>query len=629
MFQFPKSSIPNWVIALMDVLTCLISLVLAFFIRFDLSLENVVLKTEFDLVKYYIPIYILIKTLILHVFKIQRSLIRHTSLEDLIVIFKASFASTCCFIILTMIRYTFVDGYYMMPLSILMMEFFISSFLMIVVRLGIKFIYVESRKSNVIHENTLIYGAGTAGRITLKSIDSDRTVSYNVVGFVDDSRAYNKSTIYGVKVYHTSGIEYVIKKYKVSKLIIAIASPKENLLSKVVDTCLKYSVEVHKIPSPKSWINGELNSSKISKYNIEDLLGRESIVLDPEAVQKEYNQQVILVTGAAGSIGSGLVRQLALYHPSRVILLDQAESPIYDLQNELKQEFSHFSFETVIADVCHYQRLEEILRCIKPDIIFHAAAYKHVPLMEENPYESIVTNIHGTKNMVDLAIQFEVKKFVMISTDKAVNPTNVMGASKRIAEIYAQTIEAKKTKFITTRFGNVLGSNGSVIPLFKRQLEHGGPLTITDAEVTRYFMTIPEACSLVLEAGCMGDGSEIFVFDMGKPVKIIDLAQKMIMLSGLKNIDIEVTGLRPGEKLYEELLAKEEGTLTTHHPKILRANTRKENQAILQQISELIEATKNEDNFELVGRMKSIVPEFISNNSIYSKLDNEHRDQTL
>jgi FlaA1/EpsC-like NDP-sugar epimerase len=316
---------------------------------------------------------------------------------------------------------------------------------------------------------------------------------------------------------------------------------------------------------------------------------------------------------------------LANYQPKKVILLDQAESPLYDFQNELLHTFPSLHFEVVVGDIRSMERMERVFDFFQPNYVFHAAAYKHVPLMESNPSEAVLTNVKGTRNLVDLAQKFKVQKFVMVSTDKAVNPTNVMGASKRIAEIYAQAANSKGiTKFVTTRFGNVLGSNGSVIPLFQRQIEQGGPITVTDERVTRFFMTIPEACQLVLEAGIMGEGGEIFVFDMGESVKIIDLAKKMIQLSGLevgKDIEIKVTGLRPGEKLYEELLAKEENTIPTHHPQILKATIRQENAGQLEEISKLIHLFEGQKNTEIVAKMKQIVPEFISNNSEFEKLD--------
>jgi FlaA1/EpsC-like NDP-sugar epimerase len=347
--------------------------------------------------------------------------------------------------------------------------------------------------------------------------------------------------------------------------------------------------------------------------------------LDQAKISNELKGKVILVTGAAGSIGSGLVKQIGNYEPKNIILLDQAESALYDLQQDLQAKGNAFPFEIVIGDIRNYDRLKRVFDFYKPEYVFHAAAYKHVPLMENNPSEAVFTNVKGTKNIVDLSLEFGVHKFVMISTDKAVNPTNVMGASKRVAEIYAQTKNSLgTTKFITTRFGNVLGSNGSVIPLFQKQIEQGGPLTITDERITRFFMTIPEACQLVLEAGSMGNGGEIFVFDMGKSVKILDLAKKMIQLSGLeigKDIEIKVTGLRPGEKLYEELLASEENTIPTHNPQILIAKTKDNDEEKLHAIEELIHLFEMQQNDQIVRKMKAIVPEYISNNSEFEKLD--------
>ncbi|MBN9295155.1 MAG: polysaccharide biosynthesis protein [Flavobacteriia bacterium] len=375
----------------------------------------------------------------------------------------------------------------------------------------------------------------------------------------------------------------------------------------------------------KSWINGEFSTKQINKITIEDLLGRKPIVLSQDKIEEELKDKIILVTGAAGSIGSGLVRQIAGYQPKNIVLLDQAESPLYEIENDLKSDFPELKFETVIADITNQKRIENVFEHFKPEYIFHAAAYKHVPLMEDNPFEAYNTNIIGTKNIADVALQYGVKKFVMISTDKAVNPTNVMGATKRVAEIYTQYLNEKKaTKFITTRFGNVLGSNGSVIPLFKKQIASGGPVKVTHPEITRFFMTIPEACQLVLEAGTMGNGGEIFVFDMGKSVKIIDLARKMIQLSGLtegKDIEIKFTGLRPGEKLYEEVLSDKENTTATYHPQILIAKTRKTEEKTIQLLEEFFNLER-EDNFIIVKKIKEIVPEYISNNSVYSKLDN-------
>ena len=504
------------------------------------------------------------------------------------------------------------------------MEFLISVVLMVGSRFVVKLVYLESIKTKDPEERVLIYGAGISGLITKRTIEKDLSTSVKIIGFLDDNKRLSGNRLEGVNIYHSSKLEKLIAEEGVNKVILAIQDPNEENRKRVVELSLEKDVEVQKVPSTKSWINGEFSTKQISKVNIEDLLGRKPIVLNEDQMKSEFSDKVILVTGAAGSIGSGIVRQLANYAPQKVVLLDQAESPTYDFQNALRSDFPNLEFEVVIGDIRNKERMSNLFKTYQPSYVFHAAAYKHVPLMEDNPSESILTNVKGTKNLVDLAIENKVHKFVMISTDKAVNPTNVMGASKRIAEIYAQYSNAKgSTKFITTRFGNVLGSNGSVIPLFQRQIEQGGPITVTDERVTRFFMTIPEACQLVLDAGAMGEGGEIFVFDMGESVKIMDLAKKMIRLSGLelgKDIEIKVTGLRPGEKLYEELLAKEENTLPTHHPKILKAKERTLETSI-EDIETLISMFEEQNNLEIVKKMKEIVPEFKSNNSTYEKLD--------
>src|ERR1019366_1277684 len=390
--------------------------------------------------------------------------------------------------------------------------------------------------------------------------------------------------------------------------------------------CLKYNTKILNVPPATDWINGELSFKQIKKIQIEELLERDSIQLDKEDIQKQLSDKVILITGAAGSIGSEIVRQVIRFHPKKIILVDQAESPLYNMELELYDKYKQQSYEIVMGDIRNKERMENVFRTFKPQIVFHAAAYKHVPMMENNPSESILTNVLGTKMLADLSVEYKVEEFVMISTDKAVNPTNVMGASKRIAEMYIQSLSKKTiTKFITTRFGNVLDSNGSVIPRFREQIENGGPITITHPDITRYFMTIPEACQLVLEAGVMGKGGEIFIFDMGESIKIFDLAKKMIQLSGLildKDIRIVYTGLRPGEKLFEELLANEENTLPTHHKKIMVAKVKEYDYDIIaNSIDELISLFDKQDNKSIVRKMKLLVPEFKSNNSIYEELD--------
>lgn len=620
-----RSATPRWVIIVIDQFIALFALIFAYLIRFDLKADKELIEIEWAVLSKSIGIFFLVKLIVYYFFKIHKGLVRHTSTADMKRIFLAVLTSSAIFTLLGFIRFLYFDQYFLFPTSVLIMEFMFSFLLMVGSRFVVKALYLESVKNTSDEERVLIYGAGISGLIAKRTIEKDTKLNYKLIGFMDDQPKMANTRLEGVQVFHTSKLESLINDEGVSLVIIAIQQPDEENRRKVVEICLNHSVKVRKVPSPKSWINGEFSSRQIAKINIDDLLGRKAIQLDVDRIEVELGRKVVLVTGAAGSIGSGLVRQIARFNPSKLLLLDQAESPLYDIQNELKSEFPNLDFEVIIGDIRSYERMHRLFQAFCPEYVFHAAAYKHVPLMEDNPSEAVLTNVKGTRNLVDLSLDFEVKKFVMISTDKAVNPTNVMGASKRIAEIYAQMANSKgKTKFVTTRFGNVLGSNGSVIPLFQRQLEQGGPLTVTDPRVTRFFMTIPEACQLVLEAGMMGEGGEIFVFDMGESVKIIDLAKKMIQLNGLelgKDIEIKITGLRPGEKLYEELLASEENTIPTHHPQILKAQIRTEEAEQLKRIDDLIHLFETQRNTEIVAKMKEIVPEFISNNSIYESLD--------
>lgn len=608
-----------------DLFLSAFALLFSYLIRFDLKADEAVIAEEWAILSKSIIVYFAVKFLVFYTFRIHKGLVRHTSTEDLRRIFLASVTSSVIFFILGLVRFHYVDQYYLLPTSVLLIEFLASFMLLLGLRFFIKLIYLESIKGKSIENRVLIYGAGISGVITRRTIEKSADNKEKIVGFLDDSKKLSGNRLEGLTIYHTSQLEKIIQREKVSRLIIAIQNPDENNRKQIVEICLKHNVSVQKVPSAKSWINGEFSTKQIAKIKIDDLLGRKPIQLGEEKIKGELNGQIILISGAAGSIGSGLVRQIAAYQPEKIVLLDQAESPLYDLQNELKSDFPQLQFNVVIGDIRSYDRMKNLFETFKPRFVFHAAAYKHVPLMESNPSEAVLTNVLGTRNLVDLALENEIYKFVMISTDKAVNPTNVMGASKRIAEIYAQAKSFQnKTKFITTRFGNVLGSNGSVIPLFQRQIANGGPITVTDERVTRFFMTIPEACQLVLEAGVMGDGGEIFVFDMGESVKIIDLAKKMIKLSGLelgKDIEIKVTGLRPGEKLYEELLAKEENTLATHHPQILKAKVRESASDQVDSVHQLIELFETQDNMIIVKKMKEIVPEFISNNSDFEQLD--------
>jgi FlaA1/EpsC-like NDP-sugar epimerase len=502
----------------------------------------------------------------------------------------------------------------------------VTIFIMISSRLAIKAIYFESRNPDKEKTQVIIYGAGESGIITKRTLDRDAAVRYKVVGFIDDDEKKKGRSLEGVFIYPTLKLAELVKENNVESVIISIQNLSPIVKNKLIDECLLLGIKVLNVPPVAKWINGELSFNQIKSINIEELLERDPIKLNTDEINKQLNNKVVLITGAAGSIGSELARQCLKFKPKLLVLFDQAESPLHELDLEFK-EILHSNFhEVVIGDVRNKERLTNVFNTFKPQIVFHAAAYKHVPMMENNPSESILTNILGTKTVADLASEFKVEKFVMVSTDKAVNPTNVMGASKRIAEIYIQSLgRNSSTKFITTRFGNVLGSNGSVIPRFKKQIEHGGPITITHPEITRFFMTIPESCQLVLEAGCMGNGGEIYVFDMGQSVKIVDLARKMIKLSGLKedrDIKIIYTGLRPGEKLYEELLSSAENSLPTHHKQILIGKVREyQFTEVNTFINELILLFNTQNNALIVSKMKDIVPEFVSNNSVFQSLD--------
>ena len=624
MIQF-RARTPRWIIIVIDLLIATFSLGLSYLIRFDLNTEFSIFKKEWEVLSKSILLYFIIKFCVFYALKIHRGLVRYTSIQDLRRILLASIISSLIFLILSLIRKNYLDDYYLFPMSILIMEFIFSLTFMAGSRFVIKLLYLESIKSTQVKENVLIYGAGTMGMITKRTIEVDTRNNQVAIGFIDNNNRLVGNRIDGLPIYSPDKILELKQQLNITTLIISIRNPNADQLKKVIENCLEAGIKVQKVPDPKTWVNGELSALQLVKIPIEDLLGRAPIALNQEKLRASLSEKTILVSGAAGSIGSGLVLELLRHHPKKIILLDQAESPLYDLENQLRQLETQTKLEVVIADVCSLNRMQKIFDVFRPQIIFHAAAYKHVPMMENNPSEAIHTNILGTKHFVDLACQYQAEKFIFISTDKAVNPTNVMGASKRIAEMYAQfKNQSGSTQFITTRFGNVLGSNGSVIPLFQKQIENGGPVTVTDERITRFFMTIPEACQLVLEAFTMGEGGEIFVFDMGESIKIIDLAKKMIQLSGLelnKDISIKITGMRPGEKLYEELLADEENTLATHHPKILIAKTRENSSQLGQEIDALIALFEEQNNQEIVLKMKEIVTEFISQNSTFEKLD--------
>jgi FlaA1/EpsC-like NDP-sugar epimerase len=565
-------------------------------------------------------------------FQSYAGIIRHTSIEDAILILKAVFTGTLGAVLVSgMIRNTLgFEHVFNLSASILIIDFFICLFWMVILRFFVKSFYesfINQFKPTI---GVLIYGAGYTGMLTKNVFQTDRSTNYKILGFIDDNESKIGKTIEGIKVF---SLPEVLDKFVGSndgmEVIMAINNMSAKSKRKISDIFLDRGVVVKALPPVDKWVEGEFAMNQIHNVKIEDLLGREVIQMNNKRIGEEISGKVILVTGAAGSIGSEIVRQLIAYFPAKLVLVDQAESALYDLEYELAGKIpANVQMIVNVADVSDTRRISKIFKNHRPHIIFHAAAYKHVPLMENNPYEAIKTNVIGTRILAELASELGVEKFVMVSTDKAVNPTNVMGATKRLAEMYTQSmnqLEGVKTKFIATRFGNVLGSNGSVIPLFKKQIERGGPVTVTHPEITRYFMTIPEACELVLEAATMGQGGEVFVFDMGESVKIIDLAKKMITLSGLrvdKDIEIKYTGLRPGEKLYEELLNNDENTLPTHHPKILIAEVNTPSYAYMEiATNDLNHLLSSGNNNSLVAKIKEIIPEYKSNNSVFETLD--------
>jgi FlaA1/EpsC-like NDP-sugar epimerase len=620
---FWKYNLPRWSILVIDLIICVFSLTLAFFLRFNF--ENIP-STDRKNLPYDYAILLSIRAISFFMSKTYKGVVRYTGSRDSLRILAVVIMGSVL-MFLANIAILIVKGFYIIPNSVIIIDGLVTLFIMISSRLAVKAIYFESKNPERSKINVLIYGAGEGGIITKRTLDRDAAIRYKVVGFIDDDEKKRGRSIEGAFVYPFSEIGKLVRDNEVESVIISIQNLSPAKKNEIADWCLNNNIRLLNVPPATKWINGELSFNQLRGVNIEDLLEREPIKLDNDIINAQLNNKVILITGAAGSIGSELSRQCVRYDPAKIILLDQSESPLHDVELEFGDKFKKEQFEVVIGDVRNADRMRNVFKTFKPDIVFHAAAYKHVPMMENNPSESILNNILGTKNMADLSVEFGVQKFVFVSTDKAVNPTNVMGASKRIAEIYIQSLGKKSSvKFITTRFGNVLGSNGSVIPRFKKQIETGGPVTITDPNITRYFMTIPEACQLVLEAGSMGKGGEIFVFDMGRSVKIVDLARKMIKLSGLeegRDIKIVFTGLRPGEKLYEELLADSENTMPTHHSQILIGKVREyQYEEVSKVIEELIKLFDTQNNNKIVQCMKELVPEFKSNNSVFERLDN-------
>ena len=623
--KYRHSTISQWLVLVIDVVLFLMAFALMEAFRANGLLE---VFTRGTLIKFIWSF--MLTTIFFFITGSYRGIIRHAGMTDIYKIMTTAIAPLILCWIVNIINYQFtppiVSTAYMLSYRESLTLYLILGILMILSRMFMQRVYNEFFRRRRPSVNVIIYGAGAAGMIAYNALKQESNYEYHVRAFIDDDMSKVNQQLNGVPVMRARSVlnTKFIESKNVKQLIIAIPTIRTLHKQAITNKALDLGMTVKAVPHVSTWLNGSFSANQIQDIKIEDLLEREPIRMDNVNIVREVVDKVVLVTGAAGSIGSEICRQLMTYQPKKVIMLDQAESPMYDLQFELKNTYKdHLDrMAFVIANVKDKARMEEVFELYHPQLVYHAAAYKHVPFMEENPYEAVFINVFGTRNLADLAIKYGVQKFVMISTDKAVNPTNVMGATKRMAEIYIQSRSNEQTHFVTTRFGNVLGSNGSVIPLFKKQLAAGGPLTVTHKDIIRYFMTIPEACNLVLEAGAMGEGGDIFVFDMGKPVKIYDMARKMIQLSGMKGIEIKEIGLRPGEKLYEELLATKENTIPTYHPKIMRAQVRRYPiDAIDREYNELWTILEQMDDMQIVAKMKNIVPEFLSNNSIYCKLD--------
>jgi len=619
--QLIRKIVPTWLIFVIDICISFVSITTAYLVRFNFHINI----DFFEALPIGIPLLFVIRALSFILGRTYAGLIRYTTTKDAERIFAVIFLGTVTLMIFNVININFGKKAFI-PFSILIIDFFVNFFLMISLRVLVKVIYQRYFDIIKYSTNVVIYGADQFGLSVKRTLDRDTNSRYRVSAFIDDTSIFSGKFVDGVNIYHVNKIDMVLKKFNISHVIIAKRSLSKSQKHEIIESFLDKDIKILQVPDMVDWINGELNPNQIRNIKIEELLERDVIKLDDGEIRQLLLDKTILVTGAAGSIGSQIVRELTNYSPKLIVLLDNAESPLYEIEIELNENLNRANFEIVIGDITNPVRMNKIFDVFRPSIVYHAAAYKHVPMMENNPTESVRVNVLGTKIISDLSVKFDVSEFVMISTDKAVNPTNIMGASKRIAEIYTQSLNrSTKTNFVTTRFGNVLGSNGSVILRFKKQIENGGPVTVTHPDVTRYFMTIPEACQLVLEASAMGKGGEIFIFDMGKSVKIADLARKMIKLSGLtpnKDIQMNFTGLRPGEKLYEELLNDKEKNIATYHPQIMIAKVLEYDlQTIENNIAELAICINEHDNIKLVKLMKTIVPEFVSQNSVYEKLD--------
>ena len=617
--------LPIWTVLLIDVLIIVVSSLLAYALRYDFRS----LFSESSSIDVTIVCTVAVNLIFFRAFRTYSNVLRFSSFVDIMRIFVALTVSYALLLIASIVVKSFTN-INVAPITVLFMSYIISFAMMACSRIVVKIFFEALNFDGSRSVNVFIYGAKEAGVNIAKALRVSLRNHYRLRGFIADEPELINKVMMGVKVFPNDDtlIENLDDR-DVHTIIISPAKMEALKHSDMADRLLAHNIKLMTAPPLSEWNNQFLDRTQLKEIQIEDLLQRNPIEIDIHKVASHLEGKRVMITGAAGSIGSEIMRQVASFNPYKLILVDQAETPLHDIRLELQDRWRDIDAETIIADISNVTRMEEIFRRYKPQYIFHAAAYKHVPMMEDNVSESIQVNVYGTRTVADLAVKYGAEKFVMISTDKAVNPTNVMGCSKRICEIYVQSLAKKLlaegghvTQFITTRFGNVLGSNGSVIPRFRDQIQRGGPVTVTHPEIIRYFMTIPEACRLVLEAGSMGNGGEIYIFDMGKPVRIVDLAKRMISLSGRTDVKIEFTGLRHGEKLYEELLNVKELTKPTYHEKIMIATVREyDYDEVNERIQKLIDVSYTYDQMKIVAAMKDIVPEFVSKNSCFEVLD--------
>lgn len=625
------SYLPRWIVVGIDVMVLIACFLFTKLIINGVGLHFVISENKIP----YICFLLGMNVFSFWIFRTYSGIIRHSSYTDAIKLLFSQISVLVFFVFLNFV-FEYINGYKLYLNTALFIDMVLSFCGLFLYRVVVKqvFEHFYSEKSDLNLPRTLIYGADANALAVANALKIERPSRFKIVGFVDKNSQNSSKRMMDLPILiQKKKLPTLMRSVSAEGVIIADKSLSKEERLVIVEQCLEFNYKVYIVPLITDWENQKEISKKVKNLQIEDLLDRKPIVLDGKAISKQLKDKTVLITGAAGSIGSEIVRQVLLFDPKKIIVLDQAETPLHNLCLELNSYDTKVKIRTVVADIKNKDAMNMVFKDFQPEVVYHAAAYKHVPLMENNPSQAILTNVEGTKNIADLSCQYKVKNFVMVSTDKAVNPSNVMGASKRIAEKYVQSLQlksnieknSKSTRFITTRFGNVLGSNGSVVPLFTKQIAAGGPVTITHPDIIRYFMTIPEACQLVLEAGAMGKGGEIYIFDMGKPVKIIDLARKMIKLAGFipdEEIKIKIVGLRPGEKLYEELLNDTSKTIPTHHHKIMIAEEIQDEFEILHdEIEELITIANFHKKEAIVAKMKKIVPEFKSMNSTYEMLD--------